>query len=527
MSQMTLNISTGPHARDKWTTSFIMHVVVASLLPATIIGCIVNGLHSVFVVLASVATAVLTELIFDKICKKPDTWKDGSAVVTGLLLALSLPGSIPIYIVVIGSLFAILVVKCFFGGLGKNFINPALSARCFVLISFSMTTTTFMVDGVSTATPLVDLAAGKAVNITQMFLGTAGGVLGSSIIALMAGGLILWAMDIIHGEICFSVIVGFLLVIGLFGGQGFDPKYLMAHLSGGGVIMGAFYMATDYTTSPVSRLGQLTYGCLIGVLGGLFRCFGSAADSFSYAIIVGNLFTPLIDMYVIPKPYAFRKSMIALRNGEPKKTLKERIPVPVIVIAVVTLVAGIALSGVYTMTKDSIEAQQLAKNRKAYEAVCPGATDFVDDEAAVAAIEELAGGVYGTSFGRSRINEAVVGVDASGNVAGYVISVTNSDGYDGDITISLGLDPEGGINSIAFTELHETPGMGMLCDEPAFKDQFNGRKVDAFELLKKGGSTAETEIDSVSGASTTSGAVVNAVNAGLDFYRTVFAGGGN
>ena len=526
MSQ-TLNISTGPHVRDKWTTSFIMHVVVASLLPATIIGCIVNGLHSVFVVLASVATAVLTELVFDKICKKPDTWKDGSAVVTGLLLALSLPGSIPIYIVVIGSLFAILVVKCFFGGLGKNFINPALAARCFVLISFSMTTTTFMVDGVSTATPLVDLAAGKAVNVTQMFLGTAGGVLGSSIIALMAGGLILWAMDIIHGEICFSVIIGFLLIIGLFGGQGFDPKYLMAHLSGGGVIMGAFYMATDYTTSPVSRLGQLTYGCLIGVLGGLFRCFGSATDSFSYAIIVGNLFTPLIDMYVIPKPYAFRKKMIDLRNGVPKKTLKERIPVPVIVLAVVTLVAGIALSGVFTMTKDSIEAQQMAKNAESYKAVCPDAETFEADETANAKIEELAGGTYGSGYGRVRINEAFVGKDASGNVAGYVVSVTSSDGYDGDVTIALGLDAEGGVIGISFTELHETPGMGMLCDEPAFKDQFNGRKVDKFELLKKGGSTADTEIDSVSGASTTSGAVVNAVNAGLDFYRTMFAGGGN
>ncbi len=527
MSNMTLNISTGPHVRDRWTTAFIMRVVVLSLLPATVIGCIVNGWYSVIMVLASVATAVLTEFVFDKICKKPDTWKDCSAVVTGLLLALSLPGSTPIYVVVIGSLFAILIVKCFFGGLGKNFINPALAARCFVLISFSMTVTTFKVDGVSTATPLVDLAAGKAVNVTQMFLGTAGGVLGSSIIALLAGGLVLWAMDIIHGEICFSVIVGFLLVIGLFGGQGFDPRFLMAHLSGGGVIMGAFFMATDYTTSPVSRLGQLTYGCLIGVLGGIFRCFGSAADSFSYAIIIGNLFTPLIDMFIIPKPYAFRKGMIALQNGEPKKTLKERIPVPVIVLAIVTLVAGVALSGVFTMTKESIEAQQLTKNAESYREVVPEAESFEASEAAKQAIEELGGAVYGTSFGRVRIKEAVVGKDASGNTVGYVISVTSSDGYDGDVTIALGLDPEGTVNGISFTELHETPGMGMLCEEPAFKDQFNGRKVEAFELLKKGGSTADTEIDSVSGASTTSGAVVNAVNAGLDFFRNVLMEGGN
>ena len=527
MSNYTLNLSTGPHARDKWTTAFIMRVVVLALMPATIIGCIVNGWHSVLVVVAAVATAVLTEFVFDKICKKKDTWKDCSAVVTGLLLALSLPGSIPIYVVVIGSLFAILVVKCFFGGLGKNFINPALAARCFVLISFSMTVTTFKVDGVSTATPLVDLAAGKAVNVTQMFLGTAGGVLGSSIIALMAGGLVLWAMDIIHGEICFSVIVGFLLVMGLFGGQGFDPAFLLAHLSGGGVIMGAFFMATDYTTSPVSRLGQLTYGCLIGVLGGIFRCFGSAADSFSYAIIVGNLFTPLIDMFIVPKPYAFRKNMIRIQNNEPKKTLKERIPMPVLVIAIVTLVAGVALSGVYTMTKDSIEAQQLAKNAESYRAVCQEAETFEPSETAAQAITELGGAVYGTDYGRVRINEAVIGKDASGNTVGYVVSVTSNDGYDGGITISLGLNSEGAVNGIAFTELHETPGMGMLCDEPAFRDQFNGRAVDAFVLLKKGGSAADNEIDSVSGASTTSGAVVNAVNAGLDFCRKYMMEGGN
>ncbi|MBQ1376714.1 MAG: RnfABCDGE type electron transport complex subunit D, partial [Lachnospiraceae bacterium] len=302
-----LNISAGPHARDKWTTAYIMRVVVIALLPATVVGCIVNGWYAVLMTAVSIVTAVLTEFVFDKICKRGDTWKDFSAVVTGLLLALSLPATVPLYIPFVGSLFAILVVKCFFGGLGKNFINPALAGRCFVLISFVSTATTFKVDGITTATPLVDLAAGKTVNVTQMFLGTAGGVLGSSIIALMAGGLILWAMDIIHGEICFSVIVGFLLIIGFFGGQGFDPRFMMAHLSGGGVIMGAFFMATDYTTSPVSRLGQLIYGCLIGVLGGVFRVFGSATDSFSYAIIIGNLFTPLIDTFIVPKPYAYRK----------------------------------------------------------------------------------------------------------------------------------------------------------------------------------------------------------------------------
>ena len=522
-----LNISAGPHARDKWTTAYIMRVVVIALLPATVVGCIVNGWYAVLMTAVSIVTAVLTEFVFDKICKRGDTWKDFSAVVTGLLLALSLPATVPLYIPFVGSLFAILVVKCFFGGLGKNFINPALAGRCFVLISFVSTATTFKVDGITTATPLVDLAAGKTVNVTQMFLGTAGGVLGSSIIALMAGGLILWAMDIIHGEICFSVIVGFLLIIGFFGGQGFDPRFMMAHLSGGGVIMGAFFMATDYTTSPVSRLGQLIYGCLIGVLGGVFRVFGSATDSFSYAIIIGNLFTPLIDTFIVPKPYAYRKKMIALQKGEKKKKLKDQIPIPVVVLAVVTLIAGIALSGVFTMTKDAIDAQQLAKNAASYKEVVPEAETFEENEAGKAAIEELAGAVYGTSYGRTRIKSAITGRNAAGEVAGYIISVTSGDGYEGDITISLGISPDGTVNGIAFTELNETPGKGSLCAEPAFKDQFNNRKAESFKLLKGGGSTAENEIDSVSGASVSSGAVVNAVNAGLDFFRNKILGGGN
>ncbi|MBR2780903.1 MAG: RnfABCDGE type electron transport complex subunit D [Eubacteriaceae bacterium] len=514
-----LNISTGPHARDKWTTAAIMRTVCLALLPVTIVGCAVNGIYSLCMVLVSVGTAVGTEFIFDRLCHRPDTWKDFSAVVTGLLLALALPATVPLYVPFLGSLFAILVVKCCFGGLGKNFINPALAARCFLLISFSMTVTTYKVDGISSATPLAVMAAGKAVDITRMFLGTAGGVLGSSIVALVAGGMLLWALDIIQGEISFSVIGSFVLFMAVFGGQGFDPRFLLAHLCGGGVIMGAFFMATDYTTSPVSRPGQILYGCIIGVLGAMFRCFGSAADSFSYAIIIANLFTPLIDTFIVPKPFPYRKDQIALQNGEKKKTLKERIPVPVVVLAVVTLIAGLALSGVYDLTKENIEAQKLAKSAESYREVCPGAQTFEKNAAAAEAIETLNGGVYGSGFGRVRINDAVTGLDPSGNVVGYVISVTTSDGYDGDVSLSVGISPDGTVNGIAFTELNETPGMGMLCGESAFKDQFNGRNVTSFVLLKKGGSTSENEIDSVSGASTTSGAVVNAVNAALDFFR--------
>ena len=180
-----LNLSAGPHVRDRWSTAFIMKMVLLALMPATVIGIITFGLPALWVVLVSVAAAVLTELIFDKLTGRPDTWKDGSAAVTGLLLALTLSAETPLYAPIIGSVFAILVVKCAFGGLGKNFINPALAARCFLLISFPSAMTVYGIDGVASATPCAELAAGRAVDITSMFLGSANGVIGGSILGLL------------------------------------------------------------------------------------------------------------------------------------------------------------------------------------------------------------------------------------------------------------------------------------------------------------------------------------------------------
>ncbi len=514
-----LNLSSGPHVRDRWTTKFIMYVVALTLLPVAAVGVIVNGLDALWVILASVITAVGTEFIYDKLMHKPDTWKDGSALVTGLMLSLTLSADTPLFAPILGSIFAILIVKCAFGGLGKNFVNPALAARCFLLISFPGAMTTYTVDGVSSATPIAQLAAGKLVNVTDMFLGKTNGVIGGCILAIIIGGLVLWALDIIHGQICFSVLAGFVIFIGLFGGKGFDPGFLAAHLCGGGVMLGAFYMATDYVTSPVSRLGQTVYGVLIGVLGGMFRCFGTAADSFSYSIIIANLFVPLIDTFIISKPYAYRKNAIAIQNGEPKLPLAKRIPKPAIALGIITLVAGLGLSGTYFVTKDAIAEQQTAKNKAAYKTVCPDAENFT---ALTELVASLGGEQYGTSFGRTYINEAVEGFDTSGNSVGYAISATCAEGYDGTITLYVGISADGTVNCISFTELHETPGKGMLCGEPAFKDQFNDKKVSAF-LLNNG--SGDEKIDSVSGATITSKAVVNAVNAALDFYRTMINGG--
>ena len=483
------NVSSSPHVRNKLTTGSVMLDVALCLLPATVMGIWHFKLQAVMVIALAIISAVLTEYVFDYIAKRGNTVKDCSAVVTGLLLALCLPAGVPFYIPVLGSVFAILVVKCFFGGLGHNFMNPALAGRCFLLLSFS-----------------------SIVAVFDMLLGNTSGVIGNSVLALFVGGLILWAMGGITIEIPAAVLVSFIAFIALFGGHGLDPAYILIHLAGGGIVMGAFFMATDPVTSPVTSMGQIIYGAAIGILAGVFRVFGSAADSVSYAIIMGNLLTPLIEEVTVPVPYGNRKPK---EEGAAKKC---PIPMPALILLAITVIAGVCLSGVHEMTADIIAEQQAAAKLASYQEVCPAATDFEHDAAIDQAIADLNGEVYGTDFGKAYINEMVVGKDASGNVAGYVISVTSSDGYAGNISLSVGISADGTINGIAFTELNETAGMGMKCADAEFKDQFNGVNTDKFTLNKAGGSTADNEIDSVSGASTSSGAVVNAVNAAIDFY---------
>jgi RnfABCDGE-type electron transport complex D subunit/RnfABCDGE-type electron transport complex G subunit len=508
MNDKLLNVSSSPHIRSKLTTGSVMTDVVIALLPATVVGVYRYGLHAFLVIALSILAAVLSEYVFDLITKKPNTIKDGSAVVTGLLLALSLPPSIPLFIPVLGSIFAILFVKCFFGGLGKNFMNPAVTARCFLLISFGSIMTDFTVDGVSGATPLAALQAGDTINVAKVYLGTAPGVIGGSALALLIGGMYLWLTGGITFEIPASCIVAFTAFIAIFGGKGFDPAFLLANICGGGLLMGAFFMATDPVTSPVTSKGQIIYGAIMGIIAGLFRVFGTAADSFSYAIIITNMLVPFIDKLPIPKPLGYK-------NGEYKE---KEFPKAAVNLTVITLVAGLALSAVYAMTKDKIEEQQMAANAASYQEVCPDAESFSYDDALTSAVDALGGEIYDEQFGKTYVNEAVVGEAADGSVVGYVISVTSGDGFDGNITLSVGLATDGTVNSISFTELNETAGMGMLCGEDAFKSQFSGVNTDAFILNKNGGSTADNEIDSVSGASTSSGAVVNAVNTALAFY---------
>ena len=281
-----------------------MLAVIIALLPAAGFGIYNFGIGALVTIVVTVATTVLTEYIFTKICKKKVTIGDYSAVVTGLLLALNLPVSAPWWIGVVGGVFAILVVKMLFGGLGQNFMNPALGARCFLLLSFTSIMTNFNCDAYTGPTPLANLKDGLNVDIMSMVIGKTAGTIGeTSMIAIVIGACFLILLGVIDLRIPGSYIVSFVIFICIFGGHGMDGAYISAHLAGGGLMLGAFFMATDYVTRPITKNGQYLFGILLGILTGIFRVFGPSAEGVSYAIIIGNLMVPLIEKVTLPKAF--------------------------------------------------------------------------------------------------------------------------------------------------------------------------------------------------------------------------------
>lgn len=317
----TLHVSSNPHVRDKMTTSRIMQLVVIALLPATIFGIWNFGLHALLVIVLSVVSSVAFEWIYDHFMHKKNTIKDFSAVVTGLLLALNMPPMIPLWMPVLGSAFAIIVVKQLFGGLGQNIMNPALAGRCFLMISFAGKMTDFavsdsfrgVVDTVSGATPLAALKdhgfTAGSVPVANLFLGNIQGTIGeTSALAILIGAAILLAFKIIDFKIPLTYIgtfAIFVILYMLFSGMGFDVNYLFSHLFGGGLMLGAWFMATDYVTAPITPFGKILYGCVLGILTAVFRLFGGSAEGVSYAIIFCNLLVPLIER--VTRPVAFGK----------------------------------------------------------------------------------------------------------------------------------------------------------------------------------------------------------------------------
>ena len=316
MDQM-LHVSSNPHVRDKMTTSKIMQLVVLALLPTTLFGIYNFGLRALLVVMITVASSVFFEWIYDKLMHKKNTITDFSAVVTGLLLALNMPASIPLWMPVLGSAFAIIVVKQLFGGLGQNFMNPALGARCFLLIAFAANMTNFTIDSYTGATPLAAMRNGDPVNTMDMLIGRTAGTIGeTSAIAILIGAIFLILMGVIDLRIPASYIITFIVFMLLFSGHGADWTYITAQLCGGGLMLGAFFMATDYVTSPITPMGQIIFGICCGIFTGLFRCFGANAEGVSFAIILSNILVPMIEKYTVPRAFGMVKEAKKQEGGK-------------------------------------------------------------------------------------------------------------------------------------------------------------------------------------------------------------------
>jgi len=298
-----LHMSVSPHIHSGRSTSRIMLDVVIALLPSVVAGTVIFGLRALGVIAVCVISAMLSEYFFNYFAKKEQTVGDMSAVVTGLLLALNLPATVPFWQASIGSVFAIVVVKCFFGGIGQNFANPAIAARVFMLIAFgSMARAAFPVDAVASATPLELIPTGQNPDLITLLLGNHGGAIGETcIVALVAGGIYLLVRRVIKWY-CPVFYIGtvFLLTFVL---EGFDINATLAWVLSGSLVIGAFFMATDYATTPINAFGKMIFGIGAGLITVMIRFWGVYPEGVSFAILFMNILTPYIDKWTAHKPF--------------------------------------------------------------------------------------------------------------------------------------------------------------------------------------------------------------------------------
>lgn len=302
-----LHISVSPHIHGKRTTTGIMLEVIIALLPVTIAGVVIFGLRSLAVIGVCVGTAVISEFLFNLITKKEQTIGDLSSIVTGLILALNLPADMPLWQGVIGSVFAIVVVKCLFGGIGKNVVNPALTARVFMLVAFSsLAQPSFPVDATAGATPLVSIAEGNVPDLMDLFLGKTGGSIGETCsLALIVGGIYLLIRKIITWQIPVAF-VGTVFVFSLFLND-FNVLTALACILSGGLLLGAIFMATDYVTSPETPWGKIVFGIGAGIITVLIRFWGVYPEGVSFAILLMNILNPYINSLTARKLFGGEK----------------------------------------------------------------------------------------------------------------------------------------------------------------------------------------------------------------------------
>lgn len=316
MSEKKLTVSASPHVRSAQTVSGIMLNVIIALIPALAASVWLFGPRVLLICLVTIGTCMLSEYLSRKIMKRSNTLGDLSAVVTGLLLAFNLPVSIPLWQAAIGSVIAIVVVKQLFGGIGQNFVNPAITGRIILMVSFPTAMTTWIkpllwldkgAEAVTTATPLTMMTKGGELSdglpsLVDMLIGIRGGSLGETCaVALIIGGVYLMIRKIISPAIPLSFI-GTVAVIMLIAGKG-DFRFVAYQLLSGGLMLGAFFMATDYTTSPINLKGRIIFGIGCGLLTSFIRLFGSLPEGVSFSIILMNILVPHIEHLTTPKPF--------------------------------------------------------------------------------------------------------------------------------------------------------------------------------------------------------------------------------
>lgn len=314
-------VSAAPHIHTKTSVSGIMCDVITALIPSAVFGCVMFGYRAAMLIIVCILSCMAAEFVFDKAVKKKNTLGDLSAAVTGMLLALNLPPTIPIYMAVIGSVFAIVLVKQVFGGLGKNFMNPALAARCFMLIAWTSAMTTFVnplmgygADAISSATPLAAMKTGGSnISLKNAFLGFIPGTIGeTSALMILLGFAYLLIRKVISPRIPLAYILTFAVLTFFFGKKGdmSAAEYTLLQLCTGGLLFGAVFMATDYTTTPTTPSGMIIFGIGCGVLTFVIRRFGGYPEGASFSIILMNIAAPLIERATVPKSFGQRGSEV-------------------------------------------------------------------------------------------------------------------------------------------------------------------------------------------------------------------------
>ena len=302
------NVSSSPHFRSKLTTHGEMLDVIIAMIPISLWGIYHFGIYSLAVMIATVLAAVLSEYIYEKALKLPITIGDLSAVVTGMILSLNMPPQIPLWVPMVGAVFSIVVVKQLYGGLGQNFMNPAIAGRCFLHISFAGLMNDFSCakigfDAITSATPLAQIENGTySDGLLNLFLGNHAGTIGEvSVLCLLIGIAYMLYKNVITIQIPASYLITFAIFEFIAGG--FNPTFVLMQLMSGGILFGACFMANDYVTSPITHKGQILYGIFLGIMTGVIRTFAPSAEGVSYSILLGNLLVPIFERYTIPTPF--------------------------------------------------------------------------------------------------------------------------------------------------------------------------------------------------------------------------------